>query len=67
MLQIFKPPTAPSDGEIYLTVEQAANYTQLPASSIVSLIHSGKLKVYRIAGKKTVLVRRCDLAGALGN
>jgi excisionase family DNA binding protein len=44
-----------------LTVEQAANYLQLSQSSIRSYIRQGKLKAFRIAGKRKVLIPRDEL------
>ena len=44
-----------------LTVEQAANYLQLSQSSIRSYIRQGKLKAFRVAGKRKVLIHREDL------
>lgn len=53
-----------SGGE-FLTVEQAANYLQLSTSSIRSYIRTGKLKAYRIAGLRKVLIHRSDLLALL--
>jgi excisionase family DNA binding protein len=44
-----------------LTVEQAANYLQLSQSSIRSYIRQGKLKAFRVAGKRKVLIKREEL------
>lgn len=44
-----------------LTVEQAANYLQLSQSSIRSYIRQGKLKAFRVAGKRKVLIPRDEL------
>jgi excisionase family DNA binding protein len=44
-----------------LTVEQAANYLQLSQSSIRSYIRQGKLKAFRVAGKRKVLIPREEL------
>ena len=44
-----------------LTVEQAANYLQLSQSSIRSYIRQGKLKAFRVAGKRKVLIHRDEL------
>ena len=52
-------------GRDYLTVDQAASYLQLSASSIRSYIRSGKLKAFRIAGKRKVLILRGDLLALL--
>ena len=52
-------------GREYLTVEQAANYLQLSTSSIRSYIRDGKLKAFRIAGLRKVLIQRDDLMALL--
>jgi excisionase family DNA binding protein len=44
-----------------LTVEQAADYLQLSQSSIRSYIRQGKLKAFRVAGKRKVLIPRDEL------
>ena len=44
-----------------LTVEQAANYLQLSQSIIRSYIRQGKLKAFRVAGKRKVLIPRDEL------
>ncbi len=44
-----------------LTVEQAADYLQLSASSIRSYIRQGKLKAFRVAGLRKVLIPRVEL------
>jgi len=44
-----------------LTVEQAADYLQLSQSSIRSYIRQGKLKAFRVAGKRKVLIPRHEL------
>ena len=44
-----------------LTVEQAAQYLQLSASSIRSYIRQGKLKAFRVAGLRKVLIARAEL------
>lgn len=44
-----------------LTVEQAAQYLQLSQSSIRSYIRQGKLKAFRVAGKRKVLIPRDEL------
>ena len=49
----------------YLTVEQAASYLQLSTSSIRSYIRAGKLKAFRIAGRRKVLIQRADLLNLL--
>ena len=48
-----------------LTVEQAASYLQLSQSSIRSYIRQGRLKAFRIAGKRKVLIPRAELLGLL--
>jgi len=50
-----------ADSRDLLTVEQAANYLQLSQSSIRSYIRQGKLKAFRIAGKRKVLIQRDEL------
>ena len=49
----------------YLTVEQAASYLQLSQSSIRSYIRDGKLKAFRVAGRRKVLIQRVDLLSLL--
>ena len=44
-----------------LTVEQAANYLQLSSSSIRAYIRQGKLKAFRVAGLRKVLIAREEL------
>ena len=44
-----------------LTVEQAANYLQLSQSSIRSYIRQGKLKAFRVAGLRKVLIHKEEL------
>ena len=48
-----------------LTVEQAADYLQLSQSSIRSYIRQGKLKAYRIAGRRKVLIPLSELLALL--
>jgi excisionase family DNA binding protein len=48
-----------------LTVEQAADYLQVSQSSIRSYIRQGRLKAFRIAGKRKVLIPRVELLGLL--
>jgi excisionase family DNA binding protein len=48
-----------------LTVEQAAGYLQLSASSIRGYIRQGKLKAFRIAGLRKVLIPRAELLSLL--
>ena len=52
-------------GREYLTVDQAASYLQLSTSSIRSYIRGGKLKAFRIAGRRKVLIQRADLMALL--
>jgi excisionase family DNA binding protein len=52
------------DSEL-LTVEQAANYLHLSASTIRSYIRDGKLKAFRVAGLRKVLIQRGDLLALL--
>lgn len=49
----------------FLTVDQAASYLQLSTSSIRSYIRSGKLKAFRVAGLRKVLIQREDLLALL--
>jgi excisionase family DNA binding protein len=49
------------DSRDLLTVEQAADYLQLSQSSIRSYIRQGKLKAFRVAGKRKVLIPRDEL------
>ncbi len=49
----------------FLTVEQAASYLQLSTSSIRSYIREGKLKAFRVAGLRKVLIQRDDLLALL--
>lgn len=44
-----------------LSVEQAAGYLQLSVSSIRSYIREGKLKAFRVAGLRKVLIPRAEL------
>ncbi len=48
-----------------LTVEQAADYLQLSTSSIRSYIRQGRLKAFRIAGLRKVLIPRAELLALL--
>jgi len=48
-----------------LTVEQAAHYLQLSPSSIRSYIRQGKLKAFRVAGLRKVLIARAELLALL--
>ncbi len=58
----------PSDKSVardLLTVEQAAQYLQLSPSSIRSYIRQGKLKAFRVAGLRKVLIARTELLALL--
>ena len=46
-------------------MEQAAQYLQLSPSSIRSYIRQGKLKAFRIAGLRKVLIARAELLALL--
>jgi len=48
-----------------LTVSQAADLLQLSPSSIRTYMRSGKLKAFRVAGKRRVLILRSDLMALL--
>jgi excisionase family DNA binding protein len=48
-----------------LTVEQAAAYLHLSASSIRSSIREGSLKAFRVAGLRKVLISRTALHALL--
>lgn len=48
-----------------LTVEQAALYLQLSQSSIRSYIRQGRLKAFRVAGLRKVLIARTELLSLL--
>jgi excisionase family DNA binding protein len=48
-----------------LTVEQAAQYLQLSPSSIRSYIRQGRLKAFRVAGLRKVLIARTELLALL--
>ncbi len=48
-----------------LTVVQAAEYLQLSPSSIRSYIRQGKLRAFRVAGKRKVLIPRHELLSLL--
>ncbi len=48
-----------------LTVEQAAHYLQLSPSSIRSYIGQGRLKAFRVAGLRKVLIPRAALLSLL--
>ena len=53
--------SGPSEPHDLLTVEQAADYLQLSTSSIRSYIRQGKLKAFRVAGLRKVLIPRAEL------
>jgi excisionase family DNA binding protein len=44
-----------------LTVEQAAAHLQLSQSSIRSYMRQGKLRAFRVAGLRKVLIPRAEL------
>ncbi len=46
-------------------MEQAAQYLQLSPSSIRSYIRQGKLKAFRVAGLRKVLIARAELLALL--
>jgi excisionase family DNA binding protein len=48
-----------------LTIEQAAQYLQLSTASIRSYIRQGKLKAFRVAGLRKVLIPRSELLALL--
>lgn len=54
-------PSKPSEPHDLLTVEQAANYLQLSTFSIRSFIRQGRLKAFRVAGLRKVLIPRAEL------
>ena len=58
-------PDATDSSSDLLTVDQAADHLQLSTSSIRSYIRDGKLKAYRVAGLRKVLIRREDLLALL--
>jgi excisionase family DNA binding protein len=58
-------PSKPSEPHDLLTVEQAAQYLQLSTSSIRSYIRHGKLKAFRVAGLRKVLIPRAELLNLL--
>jgi excisionase family DNA binding protein len=57
--------TTRDDTRTLLTVEQAADHLQLSTSSIRSYIRQGKLKAYRIAGRRKVLIPYQELLSLL--
>ena len=56
---------APQQARDLFTVEQAARYLQLSQSSIRSYIRQGRLKAFRVAGLRTVLIARAELLALL--
>jgi len=48
-----------------LTVEQAAAHLQVSTSSIRSYIREGRLKAFRVAGLRKVLIPRAELLALL--
>ena len=54
-----------ADTRDLLTVEQAADYLQLSPSSIRSYIRQGKLKAFRVAGLRKVLIPRAHVLALL--
>lgn len=48
-----------------LTVEQAANYLHVSQSSIRSYIRQGRLKAFRVAGLRKVLIARHEVLSLL--
>jgi excisionase family DNA binding protein len=61
--QMPRQPTSPAPD--LLTVEQAAAHLQLSQSSIRSYIRQGRLKAYRVAGLRKVLIPKAELLGLL--
>jgi excisionase family DNA binding protein len=53
------------DSRDLLTVVQAAEYLQISQSSIRSYIRQGKLRAFRVAGKRKVLITRNELLALL--
>lgn len=53
--------SAPDRDRDYLTVVQAADFLQLSQSSVRSYIREGKLKAFRVAGLRKVLIARAEL------
>ncbi|WP_395088043.1 helix-turn-helix domain-containing protein [Armatimonas sp.] len=50
----------------YMTREQATNYLQYTQSTINAYIRSGRLKAYRIIGKRKLYVHYADLHKLFG-
>lgn len=48
-----------------LTVEQAAQFLQLSQSSIRSYIRQNKLKAFRVAGSRRLLIPKAELLALL--
>ena len=59
------PNPADSHPHDLFTVENAAAYLQLSQSSIRSYIRQGKLRAFRVAGLRKVLIPRAELLGLL--
>lgn len=57
--------TAPADPDDLLTVAQAADCLQLSVSSIRCYIREGRLKAFRIAGQRKMLIPRKALLDLL--
>ncbi len=55
----------PSEPRDLLTVGQAAQYLHISSSSIRGYIRQGKLKAFRIAGLRKVLIPRAELLALL--
>jgi excisionase family DNA binding protein len=53
--------TEAKEAQQLLTVNQAASYFHISASSIRCYIRQGKLKAFRIAGLRKVLIPRAEL------
>ena len=53
------------DTREFLTVEQAASYLQLSISSIRLYMRQGRLKAFRVAGLRKVLIPRSELLALL--
>jgi excisionase family DNA binding protein len=55
-------PSASASSQLELfTVEQAAQYLQLSTSTIRVYIRGGKLKAFRAAGIRKMLIKRSDI------
>jgi excisionase family DNA binding protein len=62
LTDLSAPPALPQD---LLTVEQAAAHLQVSQSSIRSYIRQGRLKAFRVAGLRKVLIPRDELLSLL--